>query len=857
MRRATAPFLLCFLLSVSASASEVPSPETALGFVPGAERRLPTWPQVVGYFRSLDAASARVETRTVGTTTEGRDFLVAVISSEANMARIEEIRRDNLALADPRQLSDDQAQALLRRGKVVVALCHGIHSTEVASPLTAMVTAHLLASSDSPELRQVLDETVVLLVPSQNPDGTQRLAEWYGRTLGTPFEGVSPPFLYQKYTGHDNNRDWYMFTQQETRLSVEHVHDRWRPQIVHDLHQMGSRGARIFVPPYIDPYEPNVDPALVSAIGALGTHVAARLTGAGRSGVLVAGLFDAWTPSRAYPHTHGGVRILSETASARLATPVEVRPEELAAGSGHDARRASWNFPLPWEGGRWSLRDIVDYQLDANRAILDHAARNRSFWLGTFLSVLRRASERTTPFAFVLPEAQRDPLATARLLSVLRRGGAEVAEALRPFEADGRSFGAGSHVVSMQQPVSAFAKTLLERQQYPDLRQYPGGPPLRPYDVTAHTLPLLMGVEAHAVARPFAADLRPVADVDIAPRAGLVEGRGRFLALGHGTGELIGAGRLLRKGVAVRWAEEAFTDRGRRFPAGTLLVPGGARELVAPLARELGFAARATDARPRAMLLRLPRIAVYQSYVPSMDEGWTRYVLDHDLGLAFATLRDGDVRRGGLRARFDALILPSQSRSSILAGHGPDAMPEEYAGGLGADGVRAVRAFVEEGGTLVALSAACAFPIAELDLPVRIEEDRVGGPTAATRGAGSAQGLFCPGAILRGDFSSESPLAHGLDPATPIWFEQGPILEASAGAVVARFPNENPLLSGLLLGGSQLLGKAAMLDLPVGSGRVVLFAFRPQYRAQSWATYVAFANPLFLSAARASEPPRR
>jgi hypothetical protein len=854
MRRSIALVLL--LQAVSVRGADVPSPASALGFTPGADRRLPTWKQVVEYFRSLDSASPRVEVRAVGPTTEGREYLVAVVSSEANMARIEEIRRDNLALADPRALSSEQAAALLRRGKVVVALSHGIHSTEAASPLTAMVTAHRLASSESPEVRRMLDEVVVLVTPSQNPDGTQRVAEWYSRTLGTPFEGTNPPFLYQRYTGHDNNRDWYMFTQRETRLSVEHVHDSWRPHIVHDLHQMGARGARIFVPPYIDPFEPNVDPALVSSIGALGTHVAARLTSAGRRGVLVAALFDAWTPSRAYPHTHGGVRILSETASVRLATPVTVKPEELAGGTGYDARRASWNFPLPWEGGAWTLGDIVDYQLDANLAILDHAAKNRQHWLESFVSVLRRACQAPSPFAFVIPEPQQDPLATARLLSVLRRGSVEIAEALGPFEAEGRSFSAGSHVVSMRQPFSAFAKTLLERQQYPDLRQYVGGPPLRPYDVTAHTLPLLMGVEVRAVASPFVADLRPVTEVEVAPRRGRVEGRGSSLAIGHRTGELVAVGRLLRRGVEVRWTQDAFTDHGERFAAGTFLVPASARRLVGPMAQELGFVVRATDARPKAMTVRMPRIAIYQSFVPSMDEGWTRFVLEQDLGLDFVTVRDADVRKGGLRDRFDALVLPSQARTAILAGHAPGAMPEEYTGGLGADGVRAVRTFVEGGGTLVALSSACAFPVAELGLPVRIEEARIGRTAAPARGGDQDQGLFCPGAILRASFDASSPLTHGMDPMTPIWFEQGPVFDSNASGVVARFPDENPLLSGLLLGDGHIRGKAALLDLPLGAGRVVLFAFRPQYRAQSWATYVPFVNALFLSATRPSRRER-
>jgi hypothetical protein len=226
--------------------------------------------------------------------------------------------------------------------------------------------------------------------------------------------------LYQKYAGHDNNRDWYMFTQVETELTVRHVYDRFRPQIVHDVHQMARRGARLFVPPYLDPWEPNVDPALRAAVSALGSAVAARLVAEGRTGVVTQALFDAWSPARAYPHTHGGVRILSETASADLASPLELRRDGLQPGLGYDPRTAAWNFPAPWPGGTWRLADVVDYQLAASWAVLDHAARNREHWLRTFLGVNRRACDLRSPFAFVFPAEQEDPLGDEQRLDLAK-----------------------------------------------------------------------------------------------------------------------------------------------------------------------------------------------------------------------------------------------------------------------------------------------------------------------------------------------------------------------------------------------------------------------------------------------------
>lgn len=824
----------------------LPALEQVLGFRPGTDRRLADWNQVTAYFHALAASSPRVRVEDVGRTTEGRPFLVVTISSEANLARLEEIRRANLRLWDPRGLGDDEAARLIDGGRSVVALHFGIHATEVGCTLAALELADRLARDDDPDVRAILDAAVIVMLPSHNPDGAQKVAEWYRATLGRPWEGASPPFLYQLYTGHDNNRDWYMFTQAESLLTVRHVYDRWRPQIAVDVHQMGTHGARLFVPPYHDPWEPNVDPALQAAANALGAHVAARLTTAGKAGVVVDAIYDAWSPSRAYMHTHGGVRLLTETASARLATPLDVPFDRLEPGLGYDPRRASWNFPLPWPGGTWRLRDVVDYQLDSTLAVLEHAARQRDFWLRTFLAVNRRACERREPYAFAVPALQRDPLAAARLLEVLRTGAVELHRARAPFEAGGTRFDAGTHVVLMAQPAGGFAKTVLERQQYPDLRAAPGAPPQRPYDATAHTLPLLMGVDVRVLAAPFTAELEPAGEARVV--AGRLHGRGAWLALGHTTGELAALGRLLRAGVSVRWALDGFDAGGRHFEPGALVVPASARARLEPLARELGFDAHSLAAPPRrALRLRAPRVGLYQSWVPAMDEGWTRFVFEREMHVAYQTLHDADVRAGELERRFDAIVLPDQSGALLLGGHEAGKMPPEYAGGLGEEGLAALRAFVQAGGTLIALNQASELPLQHFGLQVR-------NALADLKDDGPAP-FSCPGSILRAQVECASPLAHGLEATSSVWFENSPAFDvAERGAqVVLRYTEPEPLLSGYLLGGRHLLGRVALVELPLGRGRVVLYGFRPQYRAQAWATYVTLLNAVYLSAA--SEEP--
>ena len=371
-----------------------------------------------------------------------------------------------------------------------------IHSTEVGGFLSPLVITDRLLRESNAEAKEILKNTIIMLVPSQNPDGVDIVGDWYRSTIGTSAEGSSPPALYHHYTGHDNNRDWYAFTQKETRYTVDSLYTPWDPQIVNDIHQQGGNAGRIFIPPYMDPIEPNIDPILTIGTNALGMAMGWRLIADGKTGVATNASYDQWSPARQYSLNHRGVRILTETASARLATAVDVPFDKLGTGRGYDARVATWNYPSLWQGGHWGIADIVDYQSSATMAMLGEAARNRRQWLESYAALGERAlspahpwTTGDVPVAYTLSKTQRDPQALQRLLWTLQHGQVEIHE----------SVPAGSYVIPIAQPFGSYAKALLERQQYPNLSEYPGGPPKRPYDVTAHTLPLLFGVDANAV----------------------------------------------------------------------------------------------------------------------------------------------------------------------------------------------------------------------------------------------------------------------------------------------------------------------------------------------------------------------
>jgi hypothetical protein len=747
----------------------IPTPRSILGFEPGDDKKLAEWPVLVRYFQALARASDRVDYRELGKTTLGAPFVALAISSPQNLRQLDRYRRINAGLADPRALRTTRAAAeALRDGKTIVLITSSIHSTEVGGHLSPVVLAHRLATDTSAATRAILENVILWLVPSLNPDGVTIVTKWYNRTVGTAAEGSTPPELYHHYTGHDNNRDWYAFTQVETRLTVDSLHNVWHPQIVHDIHQMGSEGARLFLPPYLDPVEPNVDPLLVDGVNALGTAMAWELAGQGKTGISINATYDAWTPARAYQHYHGGVRILSETASGQLASPVDLPFDRLQARArGFNPHERSWNFTNPWPGGRWTLRDIVAYQTEGAYALLVNAARARDRWLSNFLSVGRRAVRgwREWPYAYVVP-ARQDSIALAMLLGILRRGQVELRTAQQSFTLQGQRYPAGTYVIVLRQPYAAFAKTLLEVQRYPDRRQYPGGPPERPYDVTAHTLPLLMGVTVVLAPDSLRVPLSaPVA----APRVTIVP---------------------------------AFYDS----KAG----PGGEAA---------------------------PRIALYRSYDAAMDEGWTRWVFD-TWKVPYSGVVDSVIRAGALRSKLDVIVLPDQAPREILEGLPVRRYPAPYAGGIGPEGADALRQFVLDGGTLVALNDASRFAVQALLLPVRNVLESV-----------AEEDFYAPGSIFRLELDTAHAVARGARPEVAAWFQGGPgfeVLDSSAVRVIGRWPVDpaRVLLSGWVLHPERIAGKAGLLEVRLGTGRVVLFGFRPQYRGQSLATYSLLFNSL-------------
>jgi hypothetical protein len=789
-----------FLIGFSAGAA-VPTPESHFGHKIGVDNELLDWAQVVSYFEALAKSSDRIKFLELGKTVEGRAQIAAVISSPANIKNLEHYRDIQMRLSDPRKTSEADAAKLELEGKMIVMITCSIHATEVASTHTAVEFAYRLLTEDSnPKFKTILDNVIILLEPSQNPDGVDIVTKWYRKTRGTQWDGTSPPELYHHYVGHDDNRDWYIFTQPETRNTAS-LENKWHPEIVYDVHQMGTNTARIFVPPWMDPVDPNIDPILASLCNSIGAGLATDLAAAGKTGIAMNAMYDFWSPARQYQAYHGGVRILTESASVKLATPIKITPDDITSDAlGYNPRERSWNYLNPWMEGTWTLRDIIDYQSIAFESLLYQAAVRRSDMLRYFYEINKHNVERATPNAFVIPVAQSDPGAAKKMLETLAFGDTEIERASEAFTADGKSFAAGTYVIHMQQPFSGWAKTLLERQDYPDLRLYPGGPPKRPYDVTAQTLPMQFGVDVVTVKDSFRAALKPASGYSFELNHAVQAGG--FAATDVASWKEVA--KIWKSGKAV-YRDTSTGD----FFATPGSGPGAGRKEV-----------------------KAPRIGMYVSYQASMDEGWTRWLFD-DFGFSSTSLHDADVQAGGLRARFDTIVIPDQPAQQIAQGHRAGSMPPEYCGGIGTKGAAALKEFAAAGGTIILFNHASDYATEMLGVKAK----------NVLRGV-ATKDFYSPGSLLNVSLDTKSPLAYGMPEKITLWSEQSPAWEGVDAGVVATYPASGVLASGWLLGEKYLVGKAALLDVPVGQGHMILFGMRPQYRGQSYQNFKLLFNAL-------------
>ncbi len=840
------------------AAAQIPSPEEFFGHQMGADRRLARWDRLVEYYELVDRLSERVQVVRMGPSTLGEPFLSIFISSPDNLARLDDFKRMNAVLQDPRGHSPAEIDDAIANGKVVFVQSYALHSTEVAASQSAAEIVYLFATRADAGLWEILDNTISILIPAFNPDGIGIVTEWYDRWAGTEYEGAGPPQLYHHYIGHDNNRDAFMQNTVESRYGAEIMFREWIPQAYIDHHQMGPYTARIYLPPYAEPIRPGGDPLVWREMSWYGAHMAYRMEEAGFEGTVNAAIYSGWGHFGFHWITpfHNIAGMLTESASARLATPLYVHPDQLRGSRQLPEYEAQTTFPNPWPGGWWRVRDIVERQIMATFSPLEIAAGNRETVLRNAYNKasrqIRRGMEGDVK-AFVIPAAQHDPLTMNKMVDKLLLQGITVERAPAAFTHEGRVYGEGSYVVSLAQPKRGVVRWLMGRTHYPDnsYTRTASGDPIRPYDMSADVIAEFMGVRADpvetAVEAPLTAVSGPVERAgtvaSAAPHGYVIDGslNDAFKAVNHLFAAGVGVRRVAADGAGAKRGD--FVIEAVAAPDASVM-----REIAA--ATGVDFAALGGDAYGISYpVAQQQRIGMYQRfYGGNMDEGWTRWLLE-DFGFPYTSLFDDDILAGGLHERWDVIILPNDSKQMMLGpvergagGRGPDpaGTPPEYRSGFGEEGAAALEAFVKNRGTLVTFAQAGDLVLDEFDVPVR----------NAVAGMWGNE-FWAPGSTLRVKVDTSSPYGYGMpENALATYLAGGQVYETVPGARsadvrrVVTYIDRDILQSGWLLGEDAIAGKAAMVSVDHGEGTIVMIGFRAQHRAQTHGTFKLLFNAL-------------
>ncbi len=904
--------LLAVLLIVTQAmllaASKVPPPESVFGFRPGADNKLATYDQSISYLRKLAESSKYVKLMEAGKTTQGRTMYFVLVSDPKNLAKVDRYREIAQRIAHPQGLSESEARKLAREGKAFVHIDGGCHATEVAgAQMVPQLAYDLVSRADDPQVKEILDNTVAMLWPTMNPDGEQMVGEWHAKNAGTPYENSGLPRLYQEYVGHDNNRDAYMINMIESRV-MEHFWRQWEPHIIYVFHQTAPFPTRIWLPPFSEPVGVEAPYVISREVNMIGMAIAKGLDERGQVGATHMGTsFDAWYPGYVdYAPVFKNIPAFWTETAGNMAAPREYTLNDYPQNF-RDLREQSL-YSSPWPPGWWRLADAVAYDETAAFSTLEFAAKYKESLLYNRYQAGRdqiARGKKDAPFAYFIPQEQRDPVAAVEMLRRLAFAGVRVSQLAAPATVEGETYPAGTWVVPTDQEFAAMARELLDVQKYPDLRQYPGGPPLRPYDAAGWTLPLQMDVRIARLSTPLGEDVRgklkllgPMPDArtkptpyngadgnDVAPfdsvpglgfdadgsaaavvpPAGRITGNGPALAVDPAQNNAFRAvNQAWKQGANVQFVAATET-RGARY-----LITGLSDSVQAEFVKELALVAERTTATGTAV--RKPRIGLYQPWSGSMDEGWTRWLLEQ-YGFPFVVLHPEDFRTP-LADKVDVVILADDARIPVAAGAAgpsgagaatgtgragaagagqpgrpaqagggqpggrggaPRVVRPEYAYTLTADDLRAFDEFVRNGGTVVCFNNAWRFAAQQFKLPVKNVAEGL-----------RPEEFFLRGSIVEVTTDVTHPVMAGMPEKAAIFVDGSPVfdtVDGFKGRVLAKYQDSgSPLLSGYLIGEKYLQGKAAALDVEVDKGHVILIGFRPQWRGQPFGTFRVVFN---------------
>ncbi|MFC1493063.1 M14 family metallopeptidase [candidate division KSB1 bacterium] len=862
--------LIVFLCSPAFS--QITTPEGFLGHKAGADFKLVNYEQALEYYELLASQTDRMIILDMGPTSADRRMKYAVISSEANMANLSRYKDITKRLSLARGVSGTEAEQLAVEGKAIIWIDGGLHATEVAPAQHLIQLAYDLVSGEDKQTRLIRDNVITLLVFA-NPDGMTIVSDWYYKNLGTPYEVSRTPMLYHKYAGHDNNRDSHVANLIETQNISRAVHHEWFPHILFNQHQTAPFPARIWIPPESEPTNPNLHPIIVRWKNLIGAAMGKAFEEAGQDGAISRINFDSWYPGYVTQivDSHNIPSILTETALYRYATPHYYSLNDFPE-SQRDLVVGTF-YPTPWKGGWWRLGDAVAYNITASKSVLEVAAKYRYEFLINKYRIatdVMKKFESEPPYGWIIPKDQVSPNTAALLLNRMMLLGTEVYTADEDFTHNGISIPAGSHIIPTSQPFGYFVKNVLDKQDYPNLEKQShlwqgvvsmvtwSGAPLRPYDGVGWTLPVQFGVDYQEMTSTLDVPKTLVTDEVTVP--GMVAGNGSFYAFSPSDNSSFKAlNQILAKGGKVYRANGAVNVSGHSLGIGAFLVE--ARSIrtgdLQNIASETGTTMYGNNYRGETTELKPLRLALYQSWSASMDMGWITYIFDQ-FDFPYHLLTDAEVKAGKLKDRFDVILFPDQRAQSIIEGNRKGTVPPDYAGGMTLDGVDNIREFIENGGVLVCNNSSSDLPVKQFKLPIKNVVETV-----------RADSFMIPGSLLKVEYDTEHAVAYGMPENGILYFSRGrayeivdddddkkedeededvdkeELFDEENFKIIAKYPDGKLLTSGWTHGEDRLNGKAAAIEVPFGSGKIILFGFNFHNRAQARATFKLMFNALY------------
>jgi len=860
--------MMLSLTGILAQDAMFTKPADFFGFEPGSDRNLFTYEQLIAYLQKLDGESDRIQMEQIGNSPMGRPMYITFISSEENIGRLEELKKINRELALNPELDKEVLQGMIRDGKVFVLATLSMHSTEVAPSQAAPLIAFDFATTGDKKKLEWLDNVVYMIVPNHNPDGMDLVVENYLKYKGTKYEGAALPSVYHKYVGHDNNRDFVILSQEDTR-AIERIFDQtWFPQVMVEKHQMGSTGPRFFVPPNHDPIAENVPAGIFDWIGVFGQHMATDITADGLAGVTQHYEFDDYWPGSTETCIWKNViGFLTEAASAQVATPIYVEPTELSVGGkGLAEYKKSINMLQPWEGGWWRLGDIVKLELSSTTSIIKTASIYREDILAFRNRVCREQvalGRSEAPYYYIMPREQHDQGEMVNLVNLMKEHGVEVYTLDKQVVLSGKIYKAGDVVIPLAQPFRAFIKEVMETQEYPERHYTTGGKLIEPYDITTWSLPLARQVAS------FEIDLR---SKELEGSLNRIEGaynlkegetEGTIMALPVSSNESFRAAfDALEMGMKVERLTKDAEIGGSTYGAGSFIISQGSKkgewdELVKSLRFQPGlqFDRQALNTAP----VKTPKIALVETYFSDMDAGWTRYLFD-SYHIPFTVLHPGDFSKTELSQQFDVIIFPNNNKEILMTGkrksgesYYTGSYPPEYVKGIGKEGMEKLMTFIDEGGIVIAWGQSVGLFEGMLTIKHKDSEEEFNLPFRDISSDLAKAGLSIPGSLIRINLVPGHPLTLGMPGSIGVFSRGQPVFATSIPKfdmdrrVIASYPEKDLLMSGYAAGEENMGNKAAMIWMKKGKGQFVMYGFGPQFRASTQASYKLLFNAILLN----------